>query len=553
MASSTSSASATTRTIIANSAAKSDVWQYFGYPGTINNTILTKQRVICTLCYQDMPYKNNTSNLFSHLEHHHIQQYRKLHKDNNNYFTESNSRQVTLYDSIEKSTPLSRSSPRHKQLVEAVGAFIVEDLRPVAVVDGKGFTKLMKVAKPHFTIPSRTYFSQTVLPAHYVDVKKKVEALLSTTQYCSITTDIWTAKYQTRGYLSLTCHFIDNEWTLRSIVLTTVALTTDHNGDDISDTLSELIDQWNITDKVVASTTNNASNIIKAMRNLSILNMPCVGHTLQLSVLKSFDLAIVAKMLSRIRKIVGHFHRSEKAMRNLRDKQKQLGAPIHKLINDCVTRWGSTYSMLQRFIEQQHPICAVYLEDRDARQFMPSDTEISAAEELVAILEVFHRVTEIVSGEKYATIGIVQPLLQKLLHHTLAESSSDKPLSKRIKKAIQEDLMSRYQDDHITLLLNMALYLDPRFKGIQNLPENYKKEDIKQNLTMELSKLIEKEQASGCHSEAETIPTPPTKKTKLSSFFEDVVGIADYSNQLSSDDIARDEIRKYEAEEPVIR
>ena len=86
--------------------------------------------------------------------------------------------------------------------------------------------------------------------------------------------------------------------------------------------------------------------------------------------------------------------------------------------------------------------------------------------------------------------------------------------------------MSRYQDDHVTLLLNMALYLDPRFKGIQNLPENFKKEDIKQNLTMELSKLIEKEQASDCHSEAETIPTPPTKKTKLSSLFEDVVGIA---------------------------
>ena len=181
---------------------------------------------------------------------------------------------------------------------------------------------------------------------------------------------------------------------------------------------------------------------------------------------------------------------------------------------------------------------------------MPSDAEISAAEELVATLEVFHKDTEIVSGKKYA-IGIVQPLLQKLLHHTLVESSSDKPLSKRIKNAIQEDFMSQYQDDHVTLLLNMALYLDPCFKGIQNLPENYKKEDIKQNLTMELSKLIEKVQASDCHFEAETIPTPRTIKTKLSSFFEDVVGIANDSNQLSSNDIARDEIRKYEAEEPL--
>ena len=59
---------------------------------------------------------------------------------------------------------------------------------------------------------------------------------------------------------------------------------------------------------------------------------------------------------------------------------------MHKLIDDCVTRWGSAYSMLSRFIEQQQSICAVFLENHDAQQFMPSNEEISAAKELVAIL-----------------------------------------------------------------------------------------------------------------------------------------------------------------------
>ena len=49
------------------------------------------------------------------------------------------------------------------------------------------------------------------------------------------------------------------------------------------------------------------------------------------------------------------------------------------------------------------------------------------------VLEIFHSATEIVSREKYPMLGIVQPLLQKLLFYTLAESLSDKPLSKRIK------------------------------------------------------------------------------------------------------------------------
>ena len=35
-----------------------------------------------------------------------------------------------------------------------------------------------------------------------------------------------------------------------------------------------------------------------------------------------------------------------------------------------------------------------FLESRVARQFMPSDNEISAAEELLAVLEIFHTAKE---------------------------------------------------------------------------------------------------------------------------------------------------------------
>ena len=52
------------------------------------------------------------------------------------------------------------------------------------------------------------------------------------------------------------------------------------------------------------------------------------------------------------------------------------------------------YAMLKRFIEQQKAICAVFLEDRDARQFMLSDDEISVAEEhldtMIRLKEAFY-------------------------------------------------------------------------------------------------------------------------------------------------------------------
>ena len=59
-----------------------------------------------------------------------------------------------------------------------------------------------------------------------------------------------------------------------------------------------------------------------------------------------------------------------------------------------------TYKMLLRFIEQQQAVCAVLLDGtRDDRQPMPTDQEISIAEEMVTILKSFDDATEIMSGE----------------------------------------------------------------------------------------------------------------------------------------------------------
>ena len=65
---------------------------------------------------------------------------------------------------------------------------------------------------------------------------------------------------------------------------------------------------------------------------------------------------------------------------------------------------------LTRCIEQQQAICAVMLEgsSQDDRHLMRTDAEISVAEELIVVLKTFHDATEIISGEKYATIGIVK-------------------------------------------------------------------------------------------------------------------------------------------------
>ena len=39
--------------------------------------------------------------------------------------------------------------------------------------------------------------------------------------------------------------------------------------------------EWDISEKVFGSTTDNAKNIANPVKSLDMFNMPCIGHTLQ--------------------------------------------------------------------------------------------------------------------------------------------------------------------------------------------------------------------------------------------------------------------------------
>ena len=116
-------------------------------------------------------YKNNTLNLFSHLERHHRDEYAKLCKTESSQSTSKEARQPLIFASLANAVPLGASSTRHKQLVDAVGTFVIQDLRPLSVMEGEDFRQLMKVAEPRFKLPSWTHFAQAVIPTKYVGVR----------------------------------------------------------------------------------------------------------------------------------------------------------------------------------------------------------------------------------------------------------------------------------------------------------------------------------------------------------------------------------------------
>lgn len=119
-------------------------------------------------------------------------------------------------------------------------------MMPFRVVERPGFLKLMKKAAPLYKVPSRKYFSKTVIPQMYNEVKADITKLTQGSWFAA-TTDIWTSSGGGgEPYLSFTIHFVSEECKLESICLETVLFPDDHTTENITEMMENILEEWNI-------------------------------------------------------------------------------------------------------------------------------------------------------------------------------------------------------------------------------------------------------------------------------------------------------------------
>ena len=71
------------------------------------------------------------------------------------------------------------------------------------------------------------------------------------------------------------------------------------------------------------------------------------------------------------------------------------------------------------------------------------------------------------------TISAVKPLLHKLLSGVFRVKEQDTHLERSMKVTMHSDLATRYTSD-LQMMLNIASFLDPRFRAQSFLPEEEK-------------------------------------------------------------------------------
>lgn len=94
----------------------------------------------------------------------------------------------------------------------------------------------------------------------------------------------------------------------------------------------------------------------------------CFGHNLNLAIAKVLKIQSVDSAVRVCRHDIQGISRSWKRKRELKKNQVILNIPEKSLIHHVVMRWGSTFKMIERFLEQQ---CS----GRSRQKLMASNTK----------------------------------------------------------------------------------------------------------------------------------------------------------------------------------
>lgn len=300
---------------------RSDVWKYFELEG---------KKAKCLLCSKALSYCGGTTNLREHLNAKHKCQYQTGESSQAN-------REAPLQSFFKpKSCPTGRAS----EITDKVVDMITMDLRPVAVVEGAGFQRMMAALEPGYKCPSRKHISTIIQRKHDLCIERLKVHLESSTA-CSLTTDIWSS-CATEAFVTLTVHYLSDEWEMNSFVLETSGFPERHTAINIADKLNHIADKYTITGKVAAVVHDNAANMVAALNLLHEKHgwesLRCVAHTLQLCLIPGLAITSINRMVVAARKLVGHFKHSVVATEELKKREVQMDLTEMKLLQDCPTR-----------------------------------------------------------------------------------------------------------------------------------------------------------------------------------------------------------------------
>ena len=127
--------------------AKSPFWKYFGFTVDQEGKIVDNKVVWCRECWKSIAYSGNTTNLKQHLQNNHPAVLTGLFGE----CSTSQSQQLTLESTgFSPKSKMPHGSKHAREITDKLVRFIMRDIRPLSVIEGKGFLEFVDVLNPQY-------------------------------------------------------------------------------------------------------------------------------------------------------------------------------------------------------------------------------------------------------------------------------------------------------------------------------------------------------------------------------------------------------------------
>lgn len=311
-----------------------------------------------------------------------------------------------------KDKPLNREGK--EMITQSICEVITSDLLPFSFVENNGFKNLMNLIEPNYEIPCRKTIC-TRIEQLYENKVNDTKNKLGSINGIALTTDGWSS-LAIDSYVTYTGHYFDKNWILCNVTLSIEEMTESHTADHLKDEIIEILEKWNLTNKVTGITHDNASNITNAVKNLenqfNLYSSRCAAHTNQLAIKKGLDENVCCRLLKTVSLIVAAFRQSPKRSKALQLYLQQTGQKQLTLLQSCPTRWNSSLAMLDRLLILRTAVVAVisdkeYFNTKIAKKLEMLEEDWDKCEILVNTLKPLQLATTILCSEQQITISMV--------------------------------------------------------------------------------------------------------------------------------------------------
>ncbi|XP_020549781.1 zinc finger BED domain-containing protein RICESLEEPER 2-like [Sesamum indicum] len=279
-----------------------------------------------------------------------------------------------------------------EKMKESVAHWIMMHEHPFSIVEEEGFNLMQRREMPEWRGITRNT-SKTYCINVYEAEKKQLKSFLKNVNKISLTTDCWKSKNQKIEYMVITGHWIDESW--HSVYLT---LFTFHLHVEALKLQMSFGAAWRIGASMIY-----VRNKRRLLCEGKLFHVRCCGHILNL--IAQDGLSEIKNIVDVIRDSVEYVRRSDARLKIFSEIVKQLNLPDKKLVDDCRTRWNSTYEMLAAAIKFKD-VFPRFADREPHYDICLSAEDWTKAEKVCSILELFWTVAHIVSGSDYPTSNL---------------------------------------------------------------------------------------------------------------------------------------------------